>query len=180
MNLMHDFSVAKEYEEWIIPQKEVLPMSYTQPPPMTEEEMESFFQEAKIARFCSLNKNGTIHAVPVWFKYSDGKFLIGAAAKSRRVRNIKRNKNVTLLIDIEAPHTRAVIIYGEAEIKRDDIEDLAVRIFERYMPHDEAVVYQRGLFKLTTWIGLIVTPKKMTSFDYGKDTQYRAATKDEL
>ncbi len=155
-------------------------MEYRQPPPMTEEEMETFFQKAKIARFCSINKDGTIHAVPVWFNYSDGKFLIGAPVKSRRVANIKRNSNVTLLVDEEGPRTRAVIIYAKAEIHTENIDDIAIEIFKRYMPAKEAIVYQKGLFKLTSWIGLHVIPMKMTSFDYGKDVAYRAATKDEL
>jgi general stress protein 26 len=159
---------------------EVLCMEYKQAPPLTKEEMEAFFQEARIARFCSINKNGTIHAVPVWFNYVDGKFLIGTPARGKRVRNIKRNNNVTLLIDVEGPPTRGVIIYGEAEINNDNMKDKALEIFKRYMPYEEAVVYQRGLFKLTSWIGVYVTPKEITSFDYGKDTTYRKAANDEL
>ncbi|MFX1246197.1 MAG: pyridoxamine 5'-phosphate oxidase family protein [Promethearchaeota archaeon] len=44
-------------------------MSYTQAPNMTEEEIEKFLKTKKIARFCSLNKDNTIHATPVWFNY---------------------------------------------------------------------------------------------------------------
>jgi len=155
-------------------------MSYRQPPPLTREEMEAFFREAKVARFCSINKDGTIHAVPVWFRYERGRFMIGAPAHGKRIGNIKRNKNVTLLIDVEGPPTRGVIVYGEAEINNDNIEELAVSIFKRHMPPKEAEVYQRGLFKMTQWIGVYVTPKRYSSFDYGKDSAYRAATKDEL
>ena len=32
---------------------------------LAKEEIESFLKEAKIARFCSLNNDGTIHAAPV-------------------------------------------------------------------------------------------------------------------
>lgn len=155
-------------------------MGYQQPPPMTKEEMEVFFKESKIARFCTINKDGTIHAVPVWFNYVNGTFFFGAPSKGKRIENIRRNKNVTLLIDNEDPPTRGVIIYGEAKIKRDNIEDDAIEIFKRYMPPDEAVVYQRGLFKMGKRVEVIVTPKKMTSFDYRKDESYRAAIKDEL
>jgi hypothetical protein len=39
-------------------------MSYKQPPHLKDKEIQDFFQIAKIARLCSLNKNGTIHAGP--------------------------------------------------------------------------------------------------------------------
>jgi len=155
-------------------------MEYRQAPPLTKEEMESLFHKALTARFCSINKNGTIHAVPVWFNYVDGNFIFGAHAKSKRARNIRRNKNVTLLIDHDGPPTRGVIIYGEAEIRDDNIADDALEMFKRYMPPEEAIVHQRGLFKLAKWVGVYLTPKEITSFDYGKDMVYRAAVKDEL
>ncbi len=153
---------------------------YVKPPPLTKDELKSFFQETNTTRFCSINKNGTIHAVPVWFIYVNGKFLIGAPAKSKRVGNIRRDNRVTLLIDVEGPPTRGAMIYGKAEINNDNLNNYAVEIFKKHMPADEAVVYQRGLFKLTEWVGVHVTPEKIVSFDYGKDTTYRAATKDEL
>ena len=46
-------------------------MSYTQSPHLTNNEIEEFIKTAKIARVCSHNKDGTIHAVPGvgWLAY---------------------------------------------------------------------------------------------------------------
>ena len=78
-------------------------MSYTQSPHLTSDEIESFLQEARIARFCSHNRDGTIHAAPVWYKYENGKMVIGTPHRSRKARNVRRNGNVTVLVDVEGP-----------------------------------------------------------------------------
>ncbi|MCW4041552.1 MAG: pyridoxamine 5'-phosphate oxidase family protein [Candidatus Bathyarchaeota archaeon] len=70
---------------------------------LTAEEIEIFLIETKIARFCCLNDNGTIHATPVWFIYANRKFVILTPDQSRKAKNVKRNNNVTILIDTEEP-----------------------------------------------------------------------------
>jgi nitroimidazol reductase NimA-like FMN-containing flavoprotein (pyridoxamine 5'-phosphate oxidase superfamily) len=59
---------------------------------MTKEEIEPFLKEAQIARVCSINKDGSIHAAPVWFKYESGQIIVVTPEASRKVRNVKRNK----------------------------------------------------------------------------------------
>ncbi|HEX9262707.1 MAG TPA: pyridoxamine 5'-phosphate oxidase family protein [Candidatus Bathyarchaeia archaeon] len=73
--------------------------SYTQSPHLTDEEIESFIEKAKIARFCSLNADSTINAVPVWYSYLENKIVVATPIASRIAKNVKRNGNVTLLID---------------------------------------------------------------------------------
>lgn len=49
---------------------------YHQSPPLNEEELKVFLNQALVARLGSLNPDGSIHLVPVWFKYEDGDILI--------------------------------------------------------------------------------------------------------
>lgn len=81
---------------------------------MTKEEIESLLTTAQIARFCGLNEDGTIHAAPVWFRYANGEIIIATPNASRKVSNIRRNRNVTILIDVEEPTAKGVLIYGKA------------------------------------------------------------------
>ena len=83
---------------------------------------------------------------------------------------------MTVLVDHEGPPTRGVIIYGEAEVTDENIGELALKIFKRRMDDQRALDYREGLFKLSKWVVVIVTPKKMASFDYVKDSRYRQAT----
>lgn len=127
-------------------------MSYTQSPHLTSDEIDSFLQEARIARFCSYNRDGTIHAAPLWYKYENGKMVIGTPLKSRKARNVGHNNNVTVLVDVEGPPTRGVIMYGKAEVEESSIDDMipmAMSIFRRYVPEDETQVYAEGLGKIS-------------------------------
>jgi len=140
---------------------------------LTREEIESFLKEARIARFCSHNDDGTIHAAPVWFKYDNGKIVILTPAGSCKARNVKRNKNVTILIDVTAP-TRGVLIYGTAEVRtlnnEFELEPAAVSMCEKYLSKEEAKRLAFYFFpKPTSWVKITVKPKRMVSFDYTKD-----------
>jgi len=140
---------------------------------LTREQIESFLKEAKTARFCSHNDDGTIHAAPVWFKYEDGKIVILTPAHSCKARNVKHNKNVSILIDTEEP-TKGVLIYGTAEERtldnESELEPAAISMCEKYMTKEKA---KRLAFyfipKLTSWVKITVTPKRIVSFDYTKD-----------
>ena len=59
---------------------------------MTKEERESFLKEAQTARFCSINKDGSIHAAPVLYNYESGQIIVMTPEASSNVRNVKRNK----------------------------------------------------------------------------------------
>ena len=157
----------------------VLSLDYTQPPPLTEEEIESCLKEARTARFCSLNKDGTVHAAPVWFRYENGQIMIITPAVSRKAKNVKRNGKVSVLIDIEQPPQRGVLIYGKAELRyshsRDEYLAEATKLYEKYMPRERAELTAQGMQKITHGVEIIVKPERIVSFDYGKDTQYPTA-----
>lgn len=155
----------------------MIKMPYTQPPHLTEIEIEEFITGAKIARICSINKDGSIHAVPVWYYYENRKLIIGTPKTSRRLGNIRRNNNVTVLIDEFSQQTKAVIIYGKASIDEEDMDEAAHSIFRRYMSEEEAKGYWKGLSELTEWVKVIIEPIHIASFDYSKDTRYSEATK---
>ena len=147
---------------------------------MTSEETESLLGDAKIARFCTLNRDGTIHAAPVWYKYENGQIIIATPVASRKARNIRRNRNVTILIDISegGVQPRCALIYGKAEMQpwTEDMLARGISLLERYMPRDKAEPYARGLFKLTKWNIVTIKPERIASFDYNKDEAYRNAT----
>lgn len=151
-------------------------MSYTgQSPPLTNEGIESLLKKARIARFYSHNKDETIHAVPMSYNYENGQIIILTPTASRKVRNIKRNKNVTVLIDVEEQPVKGVIIYGKAELEYDDVMKSCVSVYERSMPRDRAERLVQGLLKLTNWVMIRVKPERILSFDAAKDKAFQTA-----
>lgn len=154
-------------------------MVYTQAPPLTSQEIESLLNEAKIARFCSLNPDGTIHATPVNYKYEDERIIIATPAVSRKARNVKRNRNVTILIDTVGEHIsdfKGVVIYGKADVKELMLREF-VSINETWLPSDRAEAFARTMLGLTKWVMIRVEPERTASYDYAKDEVFRVAVR---
>jgi nitroimidazol reductase NimA-like FMN-containing flavoprotein (pyridoxamine 5'-phosphate oxidase superfamily) len=99
----------------------VIRLSHTgQAPPLNSEEIESMLKENHYLRICTHNRDGTIHAAPVAYEYLNGKIVIVSHASTRKTRNIKRNDDVTVLIDTQNP-IKGVLIYGKAEVDSDNV-----------------------------------------------------------
>ncbi|MFQ5980805.1 MAG: pyridoxamine 5'-phosphate oxidase family protein [Candidatus Heimdallarchaeota archaeon] len=147
-------------------------MSYTQAPSLANEEIEIFLQQAKIARICTINEDGTIHAVPVWFGYENGFFTIASPEKSRKTRNILKNPAVTLLIDVGEPIARGVIVYGQASVDFAKWDQKFQETSEKYMTKDAARKTVQELNKLTKWAKVTIKTDRIASFVYEKDEKF--------
>lgn len=141
---------------------------YPQRPPFHQDEMIEFLNTSPLARLGTHNPDGTIHIAPVYFKYIDGVFLLGTQEVSRKIRNIKRNPQVTLLIDNQTPPWKGVLIYGEAELDYEDVIAKRAAIFERYMKPEEALNFAQILKGHFEPVIVRVKPVKMISYDYSK------------
>lgn len=150
-------------------------MTYTQPPHMTKEEIESLLKDAKYARFCSHNKDGTIHATPVWFRYENDQIIVVTPEASRKARNVRRDNRVTILVDISGGEagSRGVTTYGRAEVEplNSPTAD-AISWAEKYWPKDKAEQYLKAMRKLTSLVRITIKPERLASFDYSKDEAY--------
>ena len=120
-------------------------------------ELESILEESRIARVCCHNEDGTIHATPVWYKYMDGKIVVLTSNRSIKARNLKRNKNVTVLIDVGEPSAKGVMIYGTAELDSSDILPTTITICEKYLEKEKVTDFADMLVE--TAIDLIVRVK---------------------
>jgi len=143
--------------------------TYPQRPPLTDTELETFLQEAPIARVGSLNPDGTVHLAALWFKYEDGEIVLGTQDITNKVRNIKQNPNVTLLIDVEGPPLRGVLIYGCAEPDYENVVEKRISIFEKYMPNENAQQLATMLASHFEPVIIRVKPTRLSSYDYAKD-----------
>ena len=130
-------------------------------------ELESILVESRIARVCCHNEDGTIHATPVWYKYMDGNIVFVTVDRSIKARNLKRNKNVTVLIDVGEPSAKGVMIYGTAELEYGDMYPLTLTICEKYLEKEKAKSFAEMMVS-ETGIDLMVTvkPERMITFHF--------------
>ena len=129
-------------------------------------ELESILEESRIARICCHNEDGTIHATPVWYKYMDGKIVFVTVDRSIKARNLKRNKNVTVLIDLVEPVVKGVMIYGTAELDYSDILPMAITICEKYMEKEKAKSFAEMMVETATDLIVRIKPERMITFHF--------------
>ncbi len=103
---------------------------------MTDEEVDAFLHERRAMSMCTLNHDGSIHAVAMWYGFVDGAIAIETKAKAQKAINLGRDTRITLLFETGDYYEelRGVELVGHAELVEDPEKmwELGVNLFERY------------------------------------------------
>ena len=143
-------------------------VDYPQAPTMTDEEVAALFDVALFARLATINRDGTVQLTPVFFKYLDDEIWIATQDPSQKIRNIKRNNKVSVLVDVPEVPFKAALVYGTAALDYDDVIKKRIAIFERTRSRAEAEDYARKLSGKWKCVIVRVKPERIVSFDYSK------------
>ena len=100
----------------------------------------------------TLNADGTIHSVAMWYGFVDGAIGFETKAKGQKVVNLRRNPNITCLVEDGESYEelRGVSLVGTAEII-DDLKRIGDLGFKRI------IVRYRGSGDLKSQIDRFVT-----------------------
>ncbi len=127
---------------------------------MTPEEVDAFLHERRPVTLCSINHDGSIHAVAMWYGFLEGSVAFETKAKSQKVQNLRRDPRMTCMVEDGDYYEelRGVELVGRAEIVEDPARmwDLGVDLFERYhgqyteelRPFVETMLHKRVVVKL--------------------------------
>jgi PPOX class probable F420-dependent enzyme len=139
---------------------------------MTKDEIETFLHGRHTMTMCTMNPDGTIHAVGMWYGFLEGAIAVESKAKAQKVQNVRRDARITCMIETGEYYEelQGVSVVGRAEVV-DDPERmwaLGVSVLERYyMPYTdemrpavEAMLNKRMVIK--------VNPIKVISWDHRK------------
>lgn len=103
---------------------------------MTPEEVDAFIHERRPMSMCSINHDGSIHAVAMWYGFVDGLVAVETKTKSQKVQNLRRDPRLTCLFEDGDVYEelRGVELVGHAEIieEPERMFELGVSVFERY------------------------------------------------
>jgi PPOX class probable F420-dependent enzyme len=139
---------------------------------MTKDEVDAFLGGRHTMTMCTMNPDGNIHAVGMWYGFMEGALAVESKAKAQKVQNVLRDPRITCMIETGEYYEelRGVSVVGRAEVV-DDSErmwELGVSVLERYyMPYTdemrpavEAMLNKRVVIK--------VNPIKVISWDHRK------------
>lgn len=139
---------------------------------MTPDEVDAFVRGRHTMSLCTINHDGTIHAVAMWYGFLEGAVAFETKAKSQKVQNLRRNRTITCLVEEGDSYEelRGVELVGHAEVVEDPdrMWQLGISVFERYnapyteelRPFVEAMLHKRVVIK--------VNVEKVVSWDHRK------------
>ena len=97
---------------------------------------DEFLKSQKILRLVTISEKGIPHVVPVWYLYSAKKFYIGTNMKTKKARNVIKNKKISFCIDtgIKSPHIYGVMGNADAKLiqEKNLVKKIAKKILLRY------------------------------------------------
>jgi PPOX class probable F420-dependent enzyme len=103
-------------------------------------EREEFLKQANVAVLATVGSAGA-HAVPIWYLYEDGVFLMSTGRGSQKHRDLERNPNVTLVVDRRTLPYYAVMARGAVEIGPGLDVATRRRIAGRYLTEAQLEAY---------------------------------------
>ncbi len=129
---------------------------------MSESEREAFLKEPNVAVLATVGPAGA-HAVPIWYLYERGVFLMSTGRGSQKHRNIEANPEVTLVVDRRTLPYYAVMVQGRAEIGPQPSDEQRLRMYVRYLGEEMGRGYvSRGSGEDSVSIRL--TPRKFIEY----------------
>jgi len=101
-------------------------------------EFQKFLAQPHLARLGTSNpRTNQPHVVPVWYEWDGESIYISAFVSTRKVRDIYRNRRISVLVDIAEKDgaTMAVLFEGAAEIIENPalVQKWATSIYTRYL-----------------------------------------------
>jgi len=147
---------------------------------MSPDEVDVFLQGRRTMNCATINHDGTIHLVAMWYGFLEGCPALETKAKSQKVQNLRRDPKITCLLEdgLSYDQLRGVELVGRAEIVDDPdrMFELGISVFERYQgieytdelrPAVEQMLHKRVVVKINiervvswdhTKLGLAIPP----------------------
>jgi len=130
-----------------------------------------------IANLATLNKDGSIHVVAMWFLWHDGAVLIPTSHTTRKARNLRRDPRATVMIDDSRGgfDLRGITLFGRAElVEGTDARELNRRIHRKYVEDEGLALEAVSSYLSSDDVTVRFTPERLSSWDLRSTDQGRA------
>ena len=99
---------------------------------LTPEQMAEFLERPLVAVMVTLRANGAPHAIPVWYEYTDGEFIVFTSSTFQRVKNLERDSRAAITISTHDVPYMYVSAEGPVSITSEGVAETGLSIARRY------------------------------------------------
>ena len=130
---------------------------------MAPDEMDAFLQEPYLAIVATLGPDGFPHLTPVWHHFDGVRFMLLCEPFTVKVRNLKRDRRVSLCIPTDDKPARYVLAQGTATVSDDWNPELLREMSLRYVGAEEGEQYFERAYREISFSLVTITPSKVIS-----------------
>jgi PPOX class probable F420-dependent enzyme len=143
---------------------------------MSAKEITRYLSKRHIAKLSTVNPDVSPQVSPVWFYFDSKEILIATYRESLKVRNVRKNSKVSVLIDssIDGWKLQGVLIQGRAElIEGAECKRIEKMVYDKYLPQTVtakdkvAADFKRfATGESNSSICIRIVPETLSSWDY--------------
>ena len=108
---------------------------------LTVEQLDGLLDERRLAVMSTFRRDGTVLLSPLWFIWEDGGFTIGKAASDGKLKHLRRDPRVTIVVNEDEFPYRGFELRGEARLLDVAYGPVIRRIATRYVGAEAAGFY---------------------------------------
>ena len=103
---------------------------------LTPEQTAEFLERPLVAVMVTLRADGSPHAIPVWYEYRDGEFIVFTSSTFVRVKNVRRDSRAAITVSNHEEPYMYVSAEGPVVITSEGVAETGLSIARRYMGDD--------------------------------------------
>src|SRR5688500_5824655 len=112
---------------------------------MPSAEVDAFLREPLLAVLALNRKDGSVLLSPVWHEWSDGGISVVLGADDLKVRLIRRDPRVSVVVAQNVPPYKGIEIRTTARFVGDDGRDVMLRMAVRYLGEKAGRAYAASI-----------------------------------
>ena len=135
---------------------------------LTPGQVKELLDEEHLAVITTNGPDGFPHSTPVWYLSGpNGAVSFIVDAGSVKVRNIRRDPRISVLVASETPPYRWVLYRGTAELVAEGTDDATRRVSERYLGAEGAIEYLDSLGPHPPFVTIRIREPRVTTWEEG-------------
>jgi general stress protein 26 len=139
---------------------------------MSDAEIEAFLNGRNTMNVASMNHDGTIHLVAMWYGFLDGVPAFWTYGKSQKILNLRRDPRITCLVETGDTYDqlKGVELVGQGIVLEDrtDIERIGEDVYKRYFGEFNDAASEGVKATGAKRLGVRIDVEKIVSWDHTK------------
>ena len=129
---------------------------------ITPTELREFTEKPLLAVLSTVNPDGSPQATPLWYHYDGEQFNMTAFTTRVKVRNIRRNPKVSLVVvDTARRRGQGLVVNGTAVLIEVGVPEATLRNAIRYLGEGKGRAMAKQLTETAARVLIRVTPERM-------------------